>query len=122
MLFRSQAGERGLIGDEVAGADLPLGDGVERLLHKPGRVVEAGLAGEFGVVQEVRVEVDAGLIGATAEEVDRAALAEQLHREVPDFGLSDGFDDDIGDFDIGVGLHTDVTVNIKVSVLGEQVA
>ena len=83
-------------GEEVLGAEAAGGDEIEGAARGCRGVVEAGLEGEVGVVDEVGVERDGGAAGRAAEEVDEAALARHLHGPLPGFGSSDGFEDDVG--------------------------
>jgi len=81
--------------DKVAGCDAAACDHVERLTHCGRRVVEAGLAGDFRVVQEIGIEFDFGAVGRAAEEVDRTAAAEHFNGPVPGFRFADGFKYDV---------------------------
>src|SRR5579864_5634538 len=58
-------------------------------------MVERCLEGDFGVVQAIRLELNLGSAGASAEEVDSAALTDHVDSPLPGFWLADGFDDDI---------------------------
>ena len=60
------------------------------------RVMEAGLAGDLGIVQQGRIEIDLGSVGAAAEEVDGAAAAHQMGSQLPGLRMTDRFDRDIG--------------------------
>ena len=73
----------------------PRGDQVERLPDVGRRVVEAGLAGDLGVVQQGGVQVDVAVVGAAAEEVHRAAAAHHVDGPLPRLRLADRFDRDI---------------------------
>ena len=67
----------------------------ERLADVSRGVMEAGLAGDFGVVQQGGIQVHLALIGAAAEEVDGAAAADHVDGPLPGLRLADGFDGDI---------------------------
>jgi hypothetical protein len=54
-------------------------------------VMKAGFAGDFTVVQQVGVEGHFSAAGTTTEEVNRAALTDELSRELPDLRMTDGF-------------------------------
>ena len=79
----------------------PRADQVERLPDVGRRVMEAGLAGDFGVVQQGGVQVDLALVGAAAEEIDGAAAAHHVDGPLPGFRLADRFDGDIDAAPVG---------------------
>ena len=58
--------------------------------------MEAGLDREIGVVNQVRIELDAGTCGWATEEIDKTAFARHLHGALPCLGCSDGFADYVG--------------------------
>src|SRR4029453_7106002 len=58
-----QVGERLLAIDEVPGGDVAVADDVERLADMRRGVMEAGLAGDLGVVEQGSVQAHAALIG-----------------------------------------------------------
>ena len=60
------------------------------------RVVEARLAGDLRVMQQVGIEFDARAAGRSAEEIHHAAAAQHLNRPVPGFAAAHGFDHDVG--------------------------
>jgi large subunit ribosomal protein L9 len=67
--------------------------------------------------------VDGRLFGSvTTIDIAEALKAQGFEVERSSIRLPQGPLKQIGDFDIAISLHTDVVVNIKVSVLGEQVA
>jgi large subunit ribosomal protein L9 len=67
--------------------------------------------------------VDGRLFGSvTTVDIAEALKAQGFEVERSSIRLPQGPLKQVGDFDISVALHTDVTVHIKVSVLGEQVA
>ena len=67
--------------------------------------------------------VDGRLFGSVTTYDIAEALAAQGHQvERASIRLPQGPLKAVGDYDLSVALHTDVVVNIKVSVLGEQVA
>jgi len=67
--------------------------------------------------------VDGRLFGSvTTVDIAEALKTQGFEVERSSIRLPQGPLKQVGDFDIAVALHTDVTVNIKVSVLGEQVA
>ena len=67
--------------------------------------------------------VDGRLFGSvTTVDIAEALKAQGFEVERANIRLPQGPLKQVGDYDIAVALHTDVTVQIKVSVLGEQVA
>jgi hypothetical protein len=67
--------------------------------------MEAGLAGDFGVVQQVGIEHHAALVGAAAEEVQRAAAPHHIQHPMPGFGFAHGFHGDVGAAAAGERAH-----------------
>jgi hypothetical protein len=71
--------------------------GISNQLKGPANVVrsvmEAGFASNFTVVQQVGFEGHFSATGTTTEEVNGAALADELSRELPDLRMTDGFYD-----------------------------
>ena len=53
--------------------------------------MEAGLAGDFRIVQQRRIQVDLAFVGAAAEEIHRAAAPHHVHRPLPGLRLADRF-------------------------------
>ena len=67
--------------------------------------------------------VDGRLFGSvTTVDISEALKAQGFEVERSSIRLPQGPLKQVGDYDIAVALHTDVLVNIKVSVLGEHVA
>ena len=67
--------------------------------------------------------VDGRLFGSVSTHDIAEALEQQGHSvERSGIRLPQGPLKQIGDYEVGVSLHTDVVVNITVSVLGEQAA
>jgi len=90
-----QVGERFFLIDENRGGDVTRANQSERLPDVSRGVVEAGLAGDFGVVEQGRIQVHLALVGAAAEEVDGAAAADHVDGPLPCLLLADGFDGDV---------------------------
>ena len=81
---------------EILRGDAARFNDVQRFAEGARRVVEAGLAGDLGVMQQVGIELDARAAGRAAEEIHDAAAAQHFDRPVPGFRTADGFDHDVG--------------------------
>src|SRR5712692_9418719 len=82
--------------DEVAGADLAAGDGIECLADEARCMVEGGLDGDLRVVQRCGIELYQRAPGAAAEQVDRAAATHHLDGPLPSDRRADRFHHRIG--------------------------
>src|SRR5258708_3849459 len=91
-----QARERGLAGNVFGRANLLFSDQGEGLADAVGRVMEGRLESDFGVVQAIGVEFDLRAFGASAEEVDSAALANHFRGPDPCFRAAHSLNHDVG--------------------------
>ena len=81
-----QVGQRLHAVDEIARGDHAPADEIQRLPDVRRRVMEARFAGDFGVVQQLRIQLDRAVVGAAAEEIDDAAAAQHARAaSLPDF-------------------------------------
>src|SRR6202044_3431506 len=80
--------------DEVARGDHAPADKIERPTDMSRRVMEAGLAGDFRIVQKLGVELNLAVVGAATEEVNESATAQRPNGSFPHLRDTYGLDGD----------------------------
>src|SRR5205085_11172442 len=85
-------GERGFGGNMIGAVDLVLRNQAERLAYRLRSVMEGSLKCDLGIVEELGIKFHFGTAGASHEEVDRAALANHIHRPLPRLRTAYGLD------------------------------
>jgi hypothetical protein len=86
-----QTAERFFMVHDVASSHGAISNELKGTANVVRSVMKAGFAGDFTVVQQVGIERHFSAAGATTEEINSAALTDELSRELPDLGMTDGF-------------------------------
>src|SRR5580658_7957665 len=94
--YFEQVSERLHAIDEIPRGDHAPADKIERPANVLRRVMEAGFASDLGIVQQLRVQLDLAVVGATAEKVDNPAAAQTAGCSLPNFRNSDRFNGHVG--------------------------